>query len=80
MLHESSENRKSRKTLDPRPHESFKFFSKASSSSSSLWSMNSLRLDIVRKHLEGIFWKFEKFYELPEKDNTFLKKIKDITF
>ena len=80
MLHETSENRKSRKTLDPRPHERFKFFSKASSSSSSLWSITSLWLDIVRKHLEGIFWKFEKFYEFPEKNNNFLKKLRLLQF
>ena len=80
MLHESSENRKSSKMLDPRPHESYTFFFKASSSSSSLWSITSLWLDIVRKHLQGIFWKFEKSYEFPEKNNNFLKKLRLLHF
>ena len=80
MVHESYENRKSRKILFPRPHESFKKKSKASSSPSSLWSIISLYLDIVRKHLEGILRTFEKSYELPEKNNNFVKKIKAPSF
>ena len=67
MLHESSENRKYRKIFNPRPHESFKKNSKASSSPSSLWSITSLCLDIVRMHLESILWTYEKSYEFPEK-------------
>ena len=56
------------------------FFSNASFSFSSLWSITSIRLDIVRKHLEGIFWKFEKSYEFPEKNNNFLKKLRLLQF
>ena len=52
------------------------FFSKASSSSSSLWSITSLYLDIVRKHLEGILSRYLKFYEFPEKNSDFLKKLR----
>ena len=52
------------------------FFPKASSSSSSLWSITSLYLDIVRKHLEGILRRYLKFYEFPEKNSDFLKKLR----
>ena len=76
MLHESSEIRKSCEIFFPRPHESFKKNSKASSSPSSLWSISSLCLDIVRKHLEGILRTYEKSYEFPEKNNNFVKKLR----
>ena len=68
MLHEGSENRKSRKILFPRPHESFKKKSMVSSSPSSYWSITSLCLDIVRQHLEGILQTYEKSEEFPEKN------------
>ena len=80
MLHESSENRKYRKILNPRPHESSKKNSKASSSPSSLWSITSLCLDIVRMHLESILWTYEKSYEFPEKNNNFVKKLRLLHF
>ena len=76
MLHESSEIRKSCEIFFPRPHESFKKNSKASSSPSSLWSISLLCLDIVRKHLEGILRTYEKSYEFPEKNNNFVKKLR----
>ena len=76
MLHESSEIRKSSEIFFPRPHKSFKKNSKAISSPSSLWSISSLCLDIVRKHLEGILRTYEKSYEFPEKNNNFLKKLR----
>ena len=76
MLHESSEIRKSCEIFLLRPHESFKKNSKASSSSSSLWSISSLCLNIVRKHLEGILRTYEKSYEFPEKNNNFVKKLR----
>ena len=76
MLHESSEIRKSSENFFPRPHKSFKKNSKAISSPSSLWSISSLCLDIVRKHLEGILRTYEKSYEFPEKNNNFVKKLR----
>ena len=76
MLHESSEIRKSCEIFFLRPHESVKKNSKASSSPSSLWSISSLCLDIVRKHLEGILRTYEKSYEFPEKNNNFVKKLR----
>ena len=50
--------------------------SMASSSPSSYWSITSLCLDFVRKHLEGIMRTYEKFYKFPEKNNNFLKKLR----
>ena len=76
MLHESSEIRKSSEIFFPRPHKSFKKNSKAISSPSSLWSISSLCLDIVRKHLEGILQTYEKSFEFPEKNNNFVKKLR----
>ena len=76
MLHESSEIRKSCEIFFLRPHESVKKNAKASSSPSSLWSISSLCLDIVRKHLEGILIIYEKSYEFPEKNNNFVKKLR----
>ena len=80
MLHESSEIRKSNEIFFPRPHKSFKKYSKAISNPSSLWSISSLCLDIVRKHLEGILRTYEKSFEFPEKNNNFVKKIKALLF
>ena len=54
--------------------------SKASSSPSSLWSITSLCLDIVRMHLESILWTYEKSYEFPEKNNNFVKKLRLLHF
>ena len=76
MLHESSEIRKSCEIFFLRPHESVKENSKASSSPSSLRSISSLCLDIVRKHLEGILGTYEKSYEFPENNNNFVKKLR----
>ena len=76
MLHESSGIRKSSEIFFPRPHKSFKKNSKAISSPSSLWSISSLCLDIVRKHLKGILRTYEKSFEFPEKNNNFVKKLR----
>ena len=54
--------------------------SMASSSPSSYWSITSLCLDFVRKHLEGIMRTYEKFYKFPEKNNNFLKKLRLLHF
>ena len=35
---------------------------------------------MVRKHLEGILWTYEKSHEFPEKNNNFLKKLRLLHF
>ena len=77
MLHESSEIRK----FSSQGHMKVsKKKSKTSPSPTPLWSITSLCLDMVRKHLEGILWTYEKSHEFPEKNNNFLKKLRLLHF
>ena len=80
MLQESSEKRNLVEFCSQGHLKVSKRNSKASSSPSSYWSITSLCLDFVRKHLEGILRTYEKSYEFSEKNNNFLKKLRLFNF